>query len=574
MNSVRDKQTAILVFGMHRSGTSATTRVLNLLGAELSEQVIEPQFDNPKGFWESAEAVDVHDRLLSGLSRNWSDVRSLPAGWLELPVSRAALVEIVSLIERNFSGKPLWVVKDPRMCLLAPLWLEALEVIGIEAKALFVVRNPWEVAESLRVRNHLGHGHASMMWMQHLLEPEKATRSISRFMVTFDQVLHDWRSTMARVATGLQIAWPNSPENVGAEVDAFLDKGERHHSGGEATLDSIASPLPNVVGDAYKECLAIAEAGSDWDGLRLFADEFASAGSVRVADLWKAALDDVAEYSNQLQQRLHELGLQLQNCERKSDDFEGLLGGAYRSVEELGSESVDAEQAEPPFYAEYYQAKYPDVVGVGYDAHEHFELHGKAEGRVGAPPLAKQTARVAKSMRAIAELLAESGHQLPSIARRIDEAAREDDGKFAVMRARIEALTQEIDSCALQREDLGRQVKEYENALRVAEDRLHDLERAVERQEIEQKVTYRALQDAEARLAASEMTVQATMGQLDESNERFRASEMTVQATMTQLDESNERLRVSAAKQQEQLNSLRFLGHRVVAVIRGRLFRK
>jgi hypothetical protein len=45
---------ALLVFGMHRSGTSALTRVLNLRGAALSRQMVAPKSDNPRGYWEPA----------------------------------------------------------------------------------------------------------------------------------------------------------------------------------------------------------------------------------------------------------------------------------------------------------------------------------------------------------------------------------------------------------------------------------------------------------------------------------------------------------------------------------------
>lgn len=42
----------ILVMGMHRSGTSMVSRILNLMGCYYSskDQVILPAEDNPKGF--------------------------------------------------------------------------------------------------------------------------------------------------------------------------------------------------------------------------------------------------------------------------------------------------------------------------------------------------------------------------------------------------------------------------------------------------------------------------------------------------------------------------------------------
>ena len=76
-------QRAILVLGMHRSGTSAVTGALRLCGVELGTELMQPGSDNPKGFWEHAGVVAIHERLLAALERSWNDPRPLPADWLQ-----------------------------------------------------------------------------------------------------------------------------------------------------------------------------------------------------------------------------------------------------------------------------------------------------------------------------------------------------------------------------------------------------------------------------------------------------------------------------------------------------------
>ena len=83
MNTPLGRRRALLVLGMHRSGTSAVTRVANLLGADLSEHLIAPAPDNPSGFWEHADAVKINEDLLEGLGRTWYDMREMPRGWME-----------------------------------------------------------------------------------------------------------------------------------------------------------------------------------------------------------------------------------------------------------------------------------------------------------------------------------------------------------------------------------------------------------------------------------------------------------------------------------------------------------
>ena len=46
------KRRAIIVLGMHRSGTSALAGVLGLLGARLPARQLPANFANPKGYFE------------------------------------------------------------------------------------------------------------------------------------------------------------------------------------------------------------------------------------------------------------------------------------------------------------------------------------------------------------------------------------------------------------------------------------------------------------------------------------------------------------------------------------------
>ena len=59
-----DKNRAIFVLGMHRSGTSAITRVINLMGIDLGKTLLSIPVDNPTGHWENKILLDRHEELL------------------------------------------------------------------------------------------------------------------------------------------------------------------------------------------------------------------------------------------------------------------------------------------------------------------------------------------------------------------------------------------------------------------------------------------------------------------------------------------------------------------------------
>src|SRR5208282_5648526 len=55
------KRRAILILGMHRSGTSAVAGVLSALGVAGPKTLIDPHDNNPRGFFESAVLRVAHD---------------------------------------------------------------------------------------------------------------------------------------------------------------------------------------------------------------------------------------------------------------------------------------------------------------------------------------------------------------------------------------------------------------------------------------------------------------------------------------------------------------------------------
>src|SRR3546814_15155293 len=109
------RATCVLVLGMHRSGTSALTRVLNLLGVALGRQLMQAAAgNNETGFWEHQDAVDAHEALLAAFGMRWSDPRRLPDGWEETPAADTARAAIRPTIAAQFDGVPLWGVKEDR----------------------------------------------------------------------------------------------------------------------------------------------------------------------------------------------------------------------------------------------------------------------------------------------------------------------------------------------------------------------------------------------------------------------------------------------------------------------------
>ena len=242
----------LVVLGMHRSGTSALAGTFSQLGFNLGDELIPATADaNPKGYFEHAQVVQVHDHLLAALGMDWQDPRPLPEGWRAHPVAREAAARLRTLIGELVADGATAVLKDPRMCRFLPLWLELLDDLGVETHFAFIARHPVEVAASLRRRDDMSEYRAGMLTLAHQLEAEEATRGRSRVFLTYEALVADWRTQLQHCyrAFGLGPVPLSGP--AADKVDGFLDAGLRHHRAGTVhALDPRAVELYEVVASA------------------------------------------------------------------------------------------------------------------------------------------------------------------------------------------------------------------------------------------------------------------------------------------------------------------------------------
>ena len=260
----------LLVLGMHRSGTSALAGVLAKLGAYPGSSLMPAHEDiNPKGFWEHEEIVRLHDDLLAMLDAAWDDECPLADRWWANPAVVPVREELIALLKRDFCDQPLWVVKDPRLCHLLPLWRDIFNEVACTPSYVHVLRDPGEVAKSLNRRDRMPVEKACLLWASSMLDAEYQTRAGHRVFVKYRDLLTDWRSTVADIAEKLSLYWPNAPREATQPIDEFLTPGLRHYREGEPLPDHPATHLARA---AFHE-LAGSVSPSELDRLRTEVDK-------------------------------------------------------------------------------------------------------------------------------------------------------------------------------------------------------------------------------------------------------------------------------------------------------------
>lgn len=135
-----NSKSILILTGMHRSGTSFATSLLQSAGLDIGQELIKAGNGNVKGFFENIDFVKFHEEVLR--SQNLDEI-----GWTlenNISVQEQYKKQAKNIIAKN-SQADIWGWKDPRTTLFLDFWAELLP----EAKFLFIYRSPWEVVDSL-----------------------------------------------------------------------------------------------------------------------------------------------------------------------------------------------------------------------------------------------------------------------------------------------------------------------------------------------------------------------------------------------------------------------------------------
>jgi hypothetical protein len=267
---------AVIILGMHRSGTSAVAGTAIRLGLAPPLTPLPQSADNPNGFYESVPVMQLNHQLLLAVGCAWNLVLTLEPEQLANMMQAPDWDLVADIVRKEFPITNGFVLKDPRLCLTLPVWLPALRELAAEISVLLVVRHPEEVARSLARRNQLPEDETIPNWLHHMLEAERLTRGLNRAVLFYDDLLTDWRRCITRAGRIARIAWPRPMTGLKQDIDDFLARSSRHHRVPQDTAVVGPSPVCDMVNVA-------------WIALRRLSDDPESPGALDYLDHVRAA---------------------------------------------------------------------------------------------------------------------------------------------------------------------------------------------------------------------------------------------------------------------------------------------
>ena len=217
----------IVVLGMHRGGTSAITRGLEVLGVKLGDNLHPAGFDNPTGFWEDRDVLSINEELLGHLGSAYDRLGLVDWDMQNDPTIKSIRLKAVEFLREKCDENALWGFKDPRTARLLSFWQSVFEQVGCDVGYVIATRNPISIIESLRKRNGFEPEKTLYLWLEHLLPAISRTKGSKRVVVDYDQILKNTGAELLRVARALGLPDPE-PSALAAYESEFLQEGLRH----------------------------------------------------------------------------------------------------------------------------------------------------------------------------------------------------------------------------------------------------------------------------------------------------------------------------------------------------------
>ena len=329
----------LFVVGMHRSGTSALCAALHACGATFGERLLAPMAGvNDEGFWEDADVVAANDALLAAVGATWYSLAPLDLSevgggntWVGNPWPDDALARFhesaEAILQRGFGPGPVQVVKDPRLCLTLPLWLQACASLGLHAQVCAAARAPLEVAQSLQRRDDFPLAYGLRLDLAYRTALAAALPAAS-LHVLYPELIENALQVLKNLAA--QLPLQVSPEAIARAVKPGL----RHHQAALLASDLLEQAyIPAADLPALADCLE-----------QRFPVDAMVADVVSLFVARGAELTSIGEAHSQALTTIAERDLQIAELDQHLQDTGAWLERALATISERDAQIVSLDE--------------------------------------------------------------------------------------------------------------------------------------------------------------------------------------------------------------------------------------
>ena len=193
----------------------------------------------------------LNERILHALGSSSDSVDPLADDWRKSLDAAEALVKAVrAAIRKEPCMTTVLGLDDPPLCLLLPLWLDAVRSLGYEAFCVLVLRRSAAAVQSLKTTDATPEIRTALLCVKYLTAAERKSRGLPRVFVLYHRLLQDWRSVVTEISEKSGAHFPIDIESAAREIDSFLEPTLRHYAD---EADFSDDEIGRLAQEAYEE---------------------------------------------------------------------------------------------------------------------------------------------------------------------------------------------------------------------------------------------------------------------------------------------------------------------------------
>lgn len=255
-----------LVLGSGRCGTSMVMEALSRMRVGVSTNLKPADPANLRGYWEDTFVVGLHRRLLQGLGAEGKTgaAMALAPDWQNQPAAIETRRQLAEHLAAQIGDNQKFAVKDPRLCVLLPMWLSISEHLELRLRCILVMRNPANVAQSIQQVSRLPPVIGEAIWLNrvaHALVHAPLPIGIVHY--------EDFRNSPAKAGEDLASIVTTGPKNIASAAKRAQGAIKRN-----LQTASLAKPVSSpFVESLYRELRDLSGVCENVDAARAIAEE-------------------------------------------------------------------------------------------------------------------------------------------------------------------------------------------------------------------------------------------------------------------------------------------------------------
>jgi hypothetical protein len=237
--------------------------ILNALGIRVDND-LPPDVNNPRGYFETEEILELNEEVLELAGVNWHTVfsNSLHGRWQQNSALDAVRQRLADHIAEKANRSPeLWAIKEPRVSLLLPLYEQIFEQCNLSPIYVLCIRDPRAVALSLKRRDNFPAILSELLWLDYTMNAMRIAGDRIKAVVHYEKWFQDGRrrqiltlaAAIGQAAAGDQL--------LSLPFERIVDSSLNHSGIKNGALETGSFAIHSV-GEIYRLILAQDYAGA------------------------------------------------------------------------------------------------------------------------------------------------------------------------------------------------------------------------------------------------------------------------------------------------------------------------